>query len=106
MEQTEVLYMPTDGLIDSSITIVTDLSKEMKIPVVSGSADLVKAGVLFAYGPDYEQLGRQTARQAIALLKGKDIATIKAEEPAGMRVTINQDMSTLLGIDLSSIEEK
>ncbi len=42
MKQTEVLFMPTDGLIDSSISIVTDLSKELKIPVVSGSVNLVK----------------------------------------------------------------
>lgn len=106
MEQTEVLFMPTDGLIDSSISIVTDLSRELKIPVVSGSADLVKKGVLFAYGPNYEKLGRQTARQAIKILEGKDIATIPAEEPQGMEVTVNDEMSELLGIDLTPITKK
>lgn len=105
MEQTEVLFMPTDGLIDSSISIVTDLSKEMKVPVVSGSADLVESGVLFAYGPNYEKLGRQTAKQAIAVLEGKDIADIPAEEPAGMEVTVNKEMEKYLGIDLSPIED-
>ena len=52
MNQTEALFIPADNTIVSAITLVTDLSKEMKVPVVGGSVDVVDDGVLFTYGAD------------------------------------------------------
>lgn len=106
MNQTEVLYMPTDNLIDSSITLVTDLSKEMKIPVYAANADLVDKGALFSYGPDFEELGRQTARQAIRILKGEDVSKLSVETPENLTVKINEKMAQWLQIDLSALKEK
>ncbi|MFU2163279.1 ABC transporter substrate-binding protein [Streptococcus pluranimalium] len=106
MNQTEVLYMPTDNLIDSSITLVTDLSKEMKIPVYAANADLVDKGALFSYGPDFEELGRQTARQAIRILKGEDVSKLSVEMPENLTVKINEKMAQWLQIDLSALKEK
>lgn len=106
MNQTEVLYMPTDNLIDSSITLVTDLSKEMKIPVYAANADLVDKGALFSYGPDFEELGRQTARQAIRILKGEDVSKLSVETPENLTVKVNEKMAQWLQIDLSALKEK
>lgn len=106
MNQTQVLYMPTDNLIDSSITLVTDLSKEMKIPVYAANADLVDKGALFSYGPNFEELGRQTARQAVRILKGEKVSTISVESPENLTVKVNHEMAKRLGIDTSAIEDK
>lgn len=106
MNQTQVLYMPTDNLIDSSITLVTDLSKEMKIPVYAANADLVDKGALFSYGPNFEELGRQTARQAVRILKGEKVSNVSVESPENLTVKVNDDMAKRLGIDMSAIEDK
>ncbi|MBF7094502.1 ABC transporter permease [Streptococcus sp. HF-1907] len=104
MSQTEVLFIPTDNMIVSSINLVTDLSKEMKIPVVGGSADVVDKGVLFTYGANYEALGRQTAKLAVRIIQGEKVSKVAAEYPDTLDVVVNKDMAKTLGIDVSSIE--
>ena len=92
------------GIIASSVTLLGNLSKELKVPVVGGSADMVPSGLLFSYGADYEALGRQTARQAVKILKGKDVAKVPSEYPQNLKVVVNEDMAKELGIDVSSIK--
>ncbi|CQD49697.1 ABC transporter substrate-binding protein [Streptococcus agalactiae] len=104
MSKTEVLFVPTDNIIASSVTLLGNLSKELKVPVVGGSADMVPSGLLFSYGADYEALGRQTARQAVKILKGKDVAKVPSEYPQNLKVVVNEDMAKELGIDVSSIK--
>ena len=100
MSQTEALFIPADNTIVSAITLVTDLSKEMKVPVVGGSVDVVDDGVLFTYGADFEALGRQTAKMAIR------IDDISAEDPETLKAVANKEMAQLLGIDISAIEQE
>lgn len=104
MSKTEVLFVPTDNIIASSVTLLGNLSKELKVPVVGGSADMVPSGLLFSYGADYEALGCQTARQAVKILKGKDVAKVPSEYPQNLKVVVNEDMAKELGIDVSSIK--
>lgn len=106
MSQTEVVFIPTDNTIVSSISLVTDLSKETGVPVVGGSADIVDKGVLFTYGANYEALGRQTAKQAIRILQGEDVSKVSAEYPATLDVKVNKAMAKELGIDVSVIENQ
>ena len=106
MSQTQVLFIPTDNMIVSAISLLTELSKEMKVPVVGGSADVVDQGVLFTYGANYEALGRQTAKLAVRIIKGEDVSKVAAEYPKTLNVVANDDMAKTLGIDLSSIENE
>lgn len=106
MSQTQVLFVPTDNMIVSAISLITELSKEMKVPVVGGSADIVEQGVLFTYGANYEALGRQTAKLAVRIIKGEDVSKVSAEYPKTLNVVANDDMAKTLGIDLTSIKDE
>lgn len=106
MSQTQVLFIPTDNMIVSAISLITELSKEMKVPVVGGSADIVEQGVLFTYGANYEALGRQTAKLAVRIIKGEDVSKISAEYPKTLNVVANDDMAKTLGVDLTSIKDE
>lgn len=106
MGQTEVLFVPTDNIVASSVTLLGDLSKEMKIPVVGGSADMVPGGVLFSYGADYKELGCQTAKMAAEILEGKKASDLSAEYPNTLKVVVNEEMADILGIDVTSIKEE
>lgn len=106
MSETQVLFIPTDNMIVSAISLITELSKEMKVPVVGGSADIVEQGVLFTYGANYEALGRQTAKLAVRIIKGEDVSKVSAEYPKTLNVVANDDMAKTLGIDLTSIKDE
>lgn len=106
MSQTQVLFIPTDNMIVSAISLITELSKEMKVSVVGGSADIVEQGVLGTYGANYEALGRQTAKLAVRIIKGEDVSKVSAEYPKTLSVVANDDMAKTLGIDLTSIKDE
>ncbi|WP_242258791.1 ABC transporter substrate-binding protein [Streptococcus thoraltensis] len=106
MKDVDVVFVPTDNTIASAITLLSDLSKETKVPVVGGSADMVEGGVLFSYGPDYEKLGEQTAKLAVKVIEGKDVSKISAEYPDALNVSVNDDMAKALDIDVSSIKKE
>ncbi|WP_423216916.1 ABC transporter substrate binding protein [Streptococcus equinus] len=106
MSQTQVLFIPTDNMIVSAISLITELSKEMKVPVVGGSADIVEQGVLFTYGANYEALGRQTAKLAVRIIKGEDVSKVSSEYPKTLNVVANDDMAKTLSIDLTSIKDE
>ena len=106
MSQAEVLFIPADNTIVSAINLVTDLSKEMKVPVVGGAVDVVDDGVLFTYGADFEALGRQTAKLAIRIMNGEKIGDIPAEQPEVLNVVVNEEMAKSLNIDITPILEE
>lgn len=104
MKETDVVYVPTDNIIASSMTLLGDLSKETGIPVIGGSADQVAAGGLLTYGPNYKALGRQTAQLIVKVLKGKKVSDIPAEYPKNAELAVNKEMAKALHIDVSSLE--
>ncbi|MDY3041864.1 MAG: ABC transporter substrate-binding protein [Streptococcus pluranimalium] len=105
MKDVELIFVPTDNIIASAIPILRDLSKESKVPVVGGSADMVGEGLLFSYGPDYEKLGEQTAKLAVKVLEGEDVSKLSAQYPEALNVAVNDDMAKALDIDVSGIEK-
>lgn len=106
MSQAEVLFIPADNTIVSAINLVTDLSKEMKVPVVGVAVDVVDDGVLFTYGADFEALGRQTAKLAIRIMNGEKVGDIPAEQPEVLNVAVNEEMAKSLDIDITPILEE
>ncbi|NEW65602.1 ABC transporter substrate-binding protein [Granulicatella sp. zg-84] len=101
MKEVEVIMVPTDNLIASTMTLLGDLSTKYKVPIIGGSIDMVKEGGLFTYGTDYEFLGRQTAKMAIRLLKGEKIETMAVEYPEVVNLYVNEEIAKVLGIDTS-----
>ncbi len=105
MKDVDLIFVPTDNIIASAIPILRDLSKESKVPVVGGSADMVGEGLLFSYEPDYEKLGEQTAKLAVKVLEGENVSKLSAQYPEALNVAVNDDMAKALDIDVSGIEK-
>lgn len=103
MGQVDVVFVPTDNTIASTMALVGELSVEKQVPVIGGSTDMVDVGGLLTYGTDYKALGAQTARQAVKLLSGKKTADVAVELPQDLTLHINQDMAKKLGLDLSTL---
>lgn len=103
MEQVDVVFVPTDNTIASTMSLIGELSVAKKVPVIGGSTDMVDVGGLLTYGTNYKALGAQTARQAVKLLSGQSPDAVAVELPETLTVHVNTEMAEKLGIDLTAL---
>ncbi len=106
MAEVDMVFVPTDNIISSTIETVKQVSIKHKVPVFGGSTEMIAVGGLYNYGTNYEELGRQTARMLIRVLKGEKPENIAVELPEKLELHTNQEMSDALGIDISKLEGK
>ena len=106
MAEVDMVFVPTDNIISSTMETVKQVSIKHKVPVFGGSTEMVAVGGLYNYGTDYEELGRQTARMLVRILKGEKPENIAVELPEKLELHTNQEMAAALGIDISKLEGK
>ena len=106
MSEVDMVFVPTDNIISSTMETVKQVSIKHKVPVFGGSTEMVAVGGLYNYGTNYEELGRQTARMLIRVLKGEKPENIAVELPEKLELHTNQEMAAALGIDISKLEGK
>ena len=106
MAEVDMVFVSTDNIISSTMETVKQVSIKHKVPVFGGSTEMVAVGGLYNYGTNYEELGRQTARMLIRVLKGEKPENIAVELPEKLELHTNQEMADALGIDISKLEGK
>jgi len=106
MAEVDMIFVPTDNIISSTMETVKQVSIKHKVPVFGGSTEMIAVGGLYNYGTNYEELGRQTARMLIRVLKGEKPENIAVELPEKLELHTNQEMADALGIDISKLESK
>ena len=106
MTEVDMVFVPTDNIISSTMETVKQVSIRHKVPVFGGSTEMVAVGGLYNYGTNYEELGRQTARMLVRILKGEKPENIAVELPEKLELHTNQEMAAALGIDISKLEGK
>ena len=106
MTEVDMVFVPTDNIISSTMETVKQVSIKHKVPVFGGSTEMIAVGGLYNYGTNYEELGRQTARMLVRVLKGEKPENIAVELPEKLELHTNQEMADALGIDISKLEGK
>ena len=106
MAEVDMVFVPTDNIISSTIETVKQVSIKHKVPVFGGSTEMIAVGGLYNYGTNYEELGRQTARMLVRVLKGEKPENIAVELPEKLELHTNKEMADALGIDISKLESK
>ena len=106
MTEVDMVFVPTDNIISSTMETVKQVSIKHKVPVFGGSTEMIAVGGLYNYGTNYEELGRQTARMLVRVLKGENPENIAVELPEKLELHTNQEMADALGIDISKLESK
>ena len=106
MAEVDMVFVPTDNIISSTMETVKQVSIKHKVPVFGGSTEMIAVGGLYNYGTNYEELGRQTARMLIRILKGEKPENIAVELPEKLELHTNKEMADALGIDISKLESK
>lgn len=98
----DCFFMISDSKIYSPHSVKHLLLQSLreKFPVVGLSFHYTKAGALFSYDCDYNDLGRQSAKIALRILNSENPADIKPLAPTKTRLFLNQVAAERLGIKI------
>lgn len=100
----DVLYVPTDNLVVSSMPIIVQKTLDKKIPVLASESGSVEAGALATQGIDYYKLGYKTGEIAVKVLKGEDISKMPIARAEETKIIVNEN--TLKALSLEKPDNK
>lgn len=96
----DAIYAPTDNVISQSMSTVSEIAIRNKLILIAGEEEQVRNGALVTKGITYNELGRQTARMVISILKGeKKVQDMPIEYLEKMTTVINDETAKALGLE-------
>ncbi|MFD1392644.1 ABC transporter substrate binding protein [Lacticaseibacillus jixianensis] len=101
----DALYLVTDNTVAAAMPTVGKVSLKKHVPAVCAASTMVQDGGVATKGLSYKELGRQTARMAIKILKGKKVAELPVESPAKTMVVKNEKMMKAFGLTDADVEK-
>ena len=78
--------------------LIITLAARYKLPTVYNSRDIVSAGGLVSYGPDFVDQYRQAAGYVDRILKGEKPADLPVQAPTRYQLVINMKTAKALGL--------
>ena len=101
VRETDAIYLPTDNLVASVVSLITDKATAAKKIVFGGEAAHVKGGALITQGVSYYEIGKEAGKMAIEILKnGKKPAEIQFKTMPLNEIVVNGNTLKTLGISL------
>ncbi|MBF6978451.1 ABC transporter substrate-binding protein [Aerococcaceae bacterium zg-BR22] len=105
VEKVDAMFMVTDNTIDSSITLVGDIVKSAKIPMIGSSEPVVKANGLATLSNSYKDYGVQTAEMLIKMVEGNlNPAEMPIELANKLELVVNDAFAKAIGVNPASIK--
>ena len=96
----DVIYTSTDNNVVSAYEALVKVGQDAKIPLIASDTDSVKRGAIAAYGINYRDLGEQTGRMVVRILKGEKPGDIKPEVSTKMELFVNPGAAEKQGVKL------
>lgn len=75
----QMIYVPTDNNLAKNMAAVAQVANELKIPVICGEENMVKAGGLITLGINYTKLGELTGKMAVEIINGKQAKDLSVQ---------------------------
>lgn len=97
----DVIYTSTDNNVVSAYEALVKVGQEAKLPLVAADSDSVKRGAIASFGINYRDLGEQTGRMVVRVLKGEKPGDIKPEISTKLELTVNPGAAERQGVKLS-----
>lgn len=94
----DLLYLPTDNMVASSMPIIVKKCYGASIPVIGAEKGEVEGGALCTVGIDYNKLGYESGLKAVKILKGKAPKDIKISVQENAAIIINSDAAKKLNV--------
>ncbi|MEO6309331.1 MAG: ABC transporter substrate-binding protein, partial [Leifsonia sp.] len=97
----DAIYIPTDNKVTEGIESVIQFAEAKKIPLFGAEGGQVESGAIATYGIDYTDLGYQTGKMAVRILKeGADPATMPVETLDKISLIINTAAAKRMGVTI------
>ena len=77
-----------------------DFATEHRLPSVNAYRELVEAGGLMSYGPDYGEMHRRAADYVDRILKGARPSDLPVEQPTRFTLIVNLKAAKALGLEV------
>jgi len=103
----DAIYIPSDNAFASAMTTVNAAAVENQIPVFCAVEAMIAEGGIATTAIDYYELGKQTAAQAVRVLKGEDASAIAVETQKECAMVVNETFAKSVGVEIpAAILEK
>ena len=100
-DSVDAVYIPSDNGFASAMATVNATAVEHKLPVFCAVEAMIKEGGIATYAIDYYELGKQTAAQAVKILKGEAKASeIPVETQKEFALVINETFAKSVGVEI------
>ncbi|HWL28766.1 MAG TPA: ABC transporter substrate-binding protein [Burkholderiaceae bacterium] len=97
----DVIYTNTDNNVVSAYESLVKVGTDAKIPLIASDTDSVKRGAIAALGVNYHDLGIQTGKMVIKILKGQAPGTLASETSDKLELYVNPGAAQKQGVTLS-----
>ncbi len=96
----DAIYTNTDNNVVSAYEALVKVGNDARIPLIAADTDSVKRGAVAALGVDYRDLGLQTGRQVVRILKGEAPGAIASETSDKLELVLNAGAAKKQGVTL------
>lgn len=98
----DVIYTNTDNNVVSAYEALVKVGNDAQIPLVASDPDSVKRGAIAALGVNYYDLGLQTGKMVIEILKGAEPGEMPSELTDDLELHVNLPAAMKQGVTLSN----
>jgi putative ABC transport system substrate-binding protein len=99
-QNAQALIVADDTVFTTQRIRIAELALKNRLPTMYGHRDMVQAGGLMTYGPDYGDLYRRAAEQVQKILQGTKPSDLPVEQPTKFELVINLKTAKALGLSL------
>ncbi|QEX18321.1 ABC transporter substrate-binding protein [Hypericibacter terrae] len=96
----DAIYVSTDNQIVSAFASVVKVGVDNQIPVFAGDTDSVSRGAIAAIGFDYYDVGRQTGKIVVRVLKGEKPGDIAVQGVDTVQLFVNPGAAKAMGVTI------
>jgi putative ABC transport system substrate-binding protein len=96
----DALWLVSDRIVltTQSLQYVFLFAFQTNLPLMGLSDHFVRMGALFAVGPDYQDIGRQSGELAAQMLTGRNAAEIPVASPRKVMLSLNLRTAEIIGL--------
>ncbi len=96
----DVIYTNTDNNVVSAYEALVKVGNDAKVPLIASDTDSVERGAIAALGVNYHDLGIQTGKMVIKILKGEKPGDIPSETSDKLELFVNPAAAKMQGVTL------
>jgi len=99
-ERAQALVAGPDPLINTHLKRIVEFAAKNRLPAMYGGPEVVDAGGLMSYAPDYTDQYRRAATYVDKILKGTKPADIPVEQPRKFEFIVNWKAAKQIGLTI------